>query len=135
MLVPTRVAAKALGYMRTPYVSGQMKEKFHMKKRRLGSVDSTLEPSCLLPKESVQKCATAECHPQNSETILTDKSNNSASASQTTKLSKTSEAVSTSKERDLYPFWNEFCQEMSKKLWLPTKTDCADSDSISSNVS
>jgi putative transposase len=32
------------------------------------------------------------------------------------------------KERDLKPFWNEYTKEISKKLWLPIKTDSVDSD-------
>lgn len=31
------------------------------------------------------------------------------------------------------PFWNKQCQDMSKKLWLPIKTDCVDSDLTLSN--
>src|SRR5690606_13529125 len=27
------------------------------------------------------------------------------------------------------PFWNRYTMELSKKLWLPTKTDCVDLDS------
>lgn len=30
-------------------------------------------------------------------------------------------------------FWNNQCSEISEKLWLPTKTDCVDSDLTSSN--
>ena len=33
--------------------------------------------------------------------------------------------VLTSNEKDLTPWWNEFTEETSKKLWLPTETDCA----------
>jgi hypothetical protein len=34
----------------------------------------------------------------------------------------------TSKEKDCYPYWNESKKEISEKLWLPIRTDCADSD-------
>lgn len=34
---------------------------------------------------------------------------------------------STSKEKDLKPFWTQQSEEISKKLWLPTKIDCVDS--------
>lgn len=43
------------------------------------------------------------------------------------KLSKTLEAASISKEKELKPFWNEQCQELSSELLLPTVTDLADS--------
>lgn len=52
---------------------------------------------------------------------------------QAQKSSKTSEAESASKEKDCVPFWNEQCMETSSKLFLPTETDYADSDSISLN--
>ena len=32
----------------------------------------------------------------------------------------------TDKERDLKPFWNEQCEEISSKLWLPIETDWQD---------
>lgn len=38
-----------------------------------------------------------------------------------------------SKEKVLKPFWNSRCQENSKKLWLPIKTDCVDLDLTLSN--
>jgi putative transposase len=43
-------------------------------------------------------------------------------------LSKTSEADSTSKEKDLKPYWNESCREMSQKLLSHTETGCVGSD-------
>ena len=50
----------------------------------------------------------------------------------TMKLSKMLEAASTSKERDLKPFWDSHLEESYKSLWLPTKTDYADLGSSSS---
>ena len=40
---------------------------------------------------------------------------------------------SISKEKDFKPFWNDQCKEISRKLWLPTKTDYVDLDSNYSN--
>lgn len=58
-------------------------------------------------------------------TILKDKSNILEQDTQNTNSSKILEVVSTSKEKDLTPYWNTFCQAMSKKwLWL-TEIDCA----------
>jgi len=51
----------------------------------------------------------------------------------TPKLSKISDQASTSKGKVLKPFWNPQLTEISSKLWLPTKTDYADSDLISSS--
>jgi len=38
-----------------------------------------------------------------------------------------------SKDKDLHPFYNKYTMEISKQLWLPTKTDCVDLDLNSSN--
>jgi len=46
---------------------------------------------------------------------------------------QTSEVDSTSKGRDLKPFWNEQSEEIASTFILPTKTDCAVSDLISLN--
>ncbi len=48
-------------------------------------------------------------------------------------LSKTSEVDSTSKERALMPYWNEFCLETSQRLLSLTETGCVGSDLNSLN--
>lgn len=48
-----------------------------------------------------------------------------------TQSSKILDQASISKEKDLTPFWNRSKEEMSKKLWLPTKIDSPDLDSSS----
>ena len=45
---------------------------------------------------------------------------------QTLKLSLILDQESTSKGKDLKPFWNAQKKEISERLWLPTKTDSAD---------
>ena len=52
-----------------------------------------------------------------------------------TKSSPTSGQDSISKEKDLMPYWNESCKELSEKLLLLTETDSVDSVSICSNKS
>ncbi|CAG8796763.1 3782_t:CDS:2, partial [Cetraspora pellucida] len=42
--------------------------------------------------------------------------------------------VSTSKEMDLKPYWNDQVKEWSQKLWLPTVTDSADLHLTSLNI-
>src|SRR5690554_1375297 len=37
--------------------------------------------------------------------------------------------------KDITPYWNNYCKETSSKLWLPTKTDWEDSNSKSFNLS
>ena len=54
-------------------------------------------------------------------------------ATQTEKLSKTSGAVLTSKEKVLSPYWNSFTQATSEWLSLPQKIDCVGSGSILSH--
>jgi len=41
----------------------------------------------------------------------------------------TSEAESTSSEKGFGPYWNDSCAAINSRLWLPIKTDSADSDS------
>lgn len=69
---------------------------------------------------------TVESVVQNRKTILRGKKPSCRKGSQTTTSSTISEVASTSKEKALLPFWNKYCEEKSAKLWLPTKTDCAD---------
>lgn len=67
-----------------------------------------------------------ESLPLTKKKIWSDKLNFSKNNIQSTKLSKTLAPASTGKERVSFPFWNKSSMEMSKKLWLPTKTDCQD---------
>lgn len=66
---------------------------------------------------------------------LKDKLTSSKPTTQMQRLSKTSALDSTGIDKDLKPFWNEYTLELSKKLWLPTKTDCVDLDMSSLNGS
>jgi len=60
--------------------------------------------------------------------ILESKSNISEQDILNMNSSKTSEVDSTLKEKDLMPYWNRSCLEMSKRLLSLTKTDCVDLD-------
>ncbi len=55
--------------------------------------------------------------------ILIDKLQSLKTSTQTQNLSQTLLPDSTSKDRDLKPFWDECVKAMSDLLWLPTKTD------------
>jgi len=48
-------------------------------------------------------------------------------------LSRTLVLESIGNDQDLTPFWNQRTMEMSRQLWLPTKTDLVDSDLNLSN--
>lgn len=76
---------------------------------------------------------TAESHPPNKKTTSKDSATTCAQSTKTSKLSKMSDQVSTSKGKALKPFWNEQCKENASLLWLPTETDSADLDLTSSS--
>jgi len=83
----------------------------------------------------VRKYAIVEFLHKNKLQILITKLNSVKRNSLTTKLSKILQALLTGKEKGLLPFWTESSKEISKKLWLPTKTGSVDSDSNSYNIS
>ncbi len=60
---------------------------------------------------------------ENSKTTYKGKSNSYKKNIQNTNLLQTSQADLTSKEKDLFPYWNEQLKEKSEKLWLPIETD------------
>ena len=78
--------------------------------------------------------STHESLPKSKRKILNDKLNLLKTNFQNTILSPILEAESTSKGKDLTPFWTKSSKEKSKRLWLPTKTDFAALDLISSNT-
>ena len=62
------------------------------------------------------------------KTILQDRSSTLNLSSLSMKLLQTLEVDLTSRGKVLTPFWNQHIKEKSKRLWLPTKTDCVDLD-------
>ncbi len=74
-----------------------------------------------------EKYVTVEYQLFHRNKILKDKSNSSDLNTLTTKLLKTLDQGSTSKEKGLTPFWTSQSTVMSRKLWLPTKIGCVDS--------
>lgn len=84
-----------------------------------------MEEDC---KTLKRKSSTEECPLPNKKKTSKDNVNSCNNTIQPTISSKTSEVVSTLKEKDFSPFWNQYIQEMSKKLWLCTRTDSQDSD-------
>ena len=72
--------------------------------------------------------ATAESQVQNKKTTCKDKSLTCNLSTQEQKSSRTSVADSTLKEKGLYPYWTDFCKDISSRLLLPVETDYADSD-------
>lgn len=97
------------------------------------SADTTLVP-ILGRRLNALQFAIAGSRPTNRKTIFAGKLSLCDQSTQKPKLSKILAVGSTSKEKDLRPFWNEQCQEISSKLWLPTKTDLQDLDLNSSDT-
>lgn len=67
--------------------------------------------------------STLESPLQSKGTIFNDRSITSKRSFPLTRSLKTSDLDSISKERDYSVYWNTSSQEVSTKLWLPTKTD------------
>lgn len=78
--------------------------------------------------------STQECLQKNKKKTLKDKSLSSKKNTQTTRSSQTSDPELTQTEKILKPFWTEYSAEVSKKLWLPTKTAYHGSVSTSYNL-
>lgn len=70
-----------------------------------------------------------EYPPDPKKTTLPDKLPNLLNCSPKEELLKKLREDSILGGKGCSEFWNELCQEMSRKLWLPTKTGSQDSDS------
>ena len=81
-------------------------------------------------KEQPRPSVIAESQAINKKTICKDKLTICINDFLNAKLSKTLDLESILKEKVYYPFFNEQTKELSSRLYLPTKTDCAGSDSI-----
>lgn len=81
--------------------------------------------SCVSEKKS---SATHESVQISNQTISQDKSPISKKNTRKAMSSKTLLQDSTSKEKDLTPYWSDYCKEISSHLWLPIETDSPDSD-------
>ncbi len=79
-------------------------------------------------KETEKKLSMLESLQANKKKIWTNRLNLLNKNFLNTTLLKTLVQDSTLKEKDLSPFWIESSKEMSKKLWLPTKTDLQELD-------
>ena len=91
------------------------------------------EESNLIKSES--ESAIVESQLQDKKKTWIDKFSFLNSTILTTQLYQIMDQESTSREKDLKPFWNQQSKEISKKLWLPTKIDCVDSVLTSSKES
>jgi putative transposase len=97
------------------------------------SPQKTQSSKIIKTKTSQKKLSTQESLPKNKKKTSKDNQDISAHSTPPTILSQTSDQESTTKEKVLKPFWNNSSKEISKRLWLPTKTDLQDLDSITFN--
>jgi len=67
-----------------------------------------------------------EYHQEDKLTTSDDKLNSSNQDILTTQLSEILDKGLILKEKELKPFWTKQSEEISRKLWLPTKTDYQD---------
>ena len=123
-----------------PSLTGITKVSLNALEQKEITVDTsflTLSNNSTLPlKQQTQKeiSAIVEYPLDHKKKIWKDKLSSSEINTLTMKLYRTLDRVSTLKEKALKPWWTKESKEISKKLWLPTKTDCVDSVLTSSKT-
>ncbi len=103
---------------------GQKKEKLNISKPK-EDID-VIKLSKKLKKKTIQKeedTSMLECHLKNKKETYKDKLNSSKEDIQIMKLSQILEADLTSKEKDSEKYWNNYSEEISKKLSYPKMID------------
>lgn len=120
-------------FMSELWFDGKMKAKSEPSKPPPDNEDMMLNPTPLAWKKTEPRLFTLELVPEINEGILTDKLPPSATCTQRQKSLAKSAVDSTSKEKNLQPYWKESCKEMSQELLSHTKTDWQDSGSTSIN--
>ena len=105
----------------------QTKGRYKSSKTKRGN-DSITSKLIFVEQLTLPLFATAESPVQNKKTICKDRLPICSPSTQKQKLSKTSEADSTSKEKACVPYWTNFCEVISSRLLLPVETDCVGSD-------
>lgn len=108
-----------------PLETGTKQEKLRLSELPQDSGGMTSQASWEMFKEL--PLFMQELVPINNEKTLIDKPITFNPSTQKRKSSKKLEVDSTTKDINLKPFWNEYCQEMSNALWSLTKTDWLDS--------
>lgn len=128
-----------------PCDDGEMKEKLHLSnKENLDTEDTILLTFLKQAKEKEEKekkeekelkSVIVEYQVEIKKDIFNVKLNICETNSPTTQSLKITVQVLTSRGKVLKPFWTTQSKLISKKLWLPTKKDCADLDLTSSSKS
>ena len=125
-----------------PSLIGTIKELSNVleQKEIIGDISSQMSLNKVQTKKNLKKntnvtSAIAGSLPDRKKKIWKGKLSSSEINTLTTKLYKTLDQVSTSKEKVLKPWWTKQSKAISEKLWLPTKTDSVDSVLTSSKGS
>jgi len=113
-------------------LTGTIKESLNVLEQKVITVDTSsqtlLNSNLIHPLTHKQKLINETSATVGSQLVLKkkiwkDKLSSSEINTLTMKLYKTLDLVLTLKEKDLKPWWTKESKEISKKLWLPTKTD------------
>ena len=104
------------------YDKEQIKEKSNLLSQMVDIEDtkSSVETQIEMKNDHI---STQESLQENKKKILNPKFLSSEKSIPIMKSSPTLDQVSTKKEKVIKPFWTTYSMEMSKKLWLPIKTD------------
>ena len=119
---------------RRPFDGGTRKEESPQLEPMEITDDMTNQTSSSNQQLVENRMPIVESAPPNKKRTSRGRNNQCNKRTRTTKLSQISARASTSKEKVCYGWWTKSCEEMSKKLWCPTATDCADLPSNSSNT-
>jgi len=137
-----RMLKESLKYLIVHYYTGVSKEKSLLLKQKEDTEDTLkvtsynyVDQIMILNKIQSFLIVTVESHLENKKKIWKDKYLSLQANILTTSLYQIVDQDLTSKEKDLKPLSPKHSKEISKKLWLPTKTDCVVSVLNSSKAS
>ena len=111
-----------------------MPESSRPSKRRADNADMTSRPTLANPR-TAPPSATAGSPATSRPATSNGRSPSCNSSTPTLKSSPTLHPDSTTAERDLLPYWNDYTGAISSHLWLPTATDSPGSGPNSSSKS
>ncbi len=111
-----------------------MPESSRLSKPRADNADMTSRPTLAIPN-SAPPSATAGSQATSRPATSNGRSPSCNSSTPTLKSSPTLHPDSTTAERDLLPYWNDYTRAISSHLWLPTATNSPGSASNSSSKS
>lgn len=127
-----KMSVESLKLPTEPSLIGTYKEKLTVSELKEDTDDSYYPKSSPKREKTNQNTGNVTSATVESQLLLKgktwkDKLSTSELNTLTTKLLRTLDQASISKERVLTPFWTQQSEEISERLWLPTKIDCVDS--------